>query len=189
MQSVRNIFAIFFTLMLLWMLFTTTSPIKLTGLDKKYDVCEIGNINSWLPVQAKLSSIKSEQFIQIKQDSYIEFFYPKQNERPLFLCKKNISSQIVYRAKTINAKIKINQPAEFNLGLSTEGIGPTWRTLIKPEDINKPVSLSWSLDREQSGNTLKLNWLPENFTGGGIYVEKSDPNKDLVITLYEIYLE
>jgi len=142
-----------------------------------------------MPIQAKLSSIKGERFIELKQDSYIEFLYPKQNERPLFLCKKDIPSVIVYKAKTINAKIKINQPAEFNIGLATGGIGPTWRTFIKPEDVNKPVNLFWSLEREQSGNTLKLNWLPENFTGGGIYVEKGDPNKDLIITLYEIYLE
>lgn len=189
MKSMRILFVIFLTSIFIWMLVVTAFPIKLKGLDEKFHICEIGNIDSWLPIQAKPSSIKGGDFLRNKEDMYIEFLYPKQDQRPLFQCKKNFSGGIVYRAKTINAKLKINQPAEFNLGLTTGGIGPTWRTFIKPEDVNKPISLSWSLDREQSGNTLKFNWFPENFTGGGIYIENYDPNKDLIITLYEIYLE
>lgn len=104
------------------------------------------------------------------------------------MCKSFIPAEVVYKARIINARIKINQPAEFNLGLATGGIGPAWKASIKEEDVNKPVNLSWSLEREQSNNTLKLNWLPKYFTGGGIFVEKTDPDKDLIITIFELYL-
>lgn len=182
MKFISKIVAISFTLIFLWMLFVTASPIKLLGLDKKYSICEISSKDTWSSIQAKLAGIKGDY-------SYIQFIYPKQDQRPLFQCKKYIPSITIYRAKTINAVVKLNQPVEFNIGLCTGGMGPTWKALIKPEEINKPVRLSWSLDREQSTKTLKFNWLPENFTGGGVYIEKADPNKDLIITIYEMYLE
>lgn len=187
MKLVKNIFAVCLIFIFLWMLIVTASPIKIGGLREKYNICDINNVVSWIPTQAKLSYIKSEKLLG--SNSYIELMYPAQPERPLIICKRHIPVLYVYQAKTINVKIKLNQSGEFHVGLATGGIGPSWSALVKPEDVNKEILLTWSLDREQSSKSLKLNWLPGDFSGGGIFVEKTDHNKDLVITIYEMYLQ
>lgn len=189
MVNTKAIIIFFLTLLFLWMLVTTSNPIKFNGLEEKYDICDVGNSNSWIPDQATPLYIKSEPFSQQGKGGYVELFYPKQPERPLFFCKKNIPVFLIYKAKTINAKVKVNKPGEFNIGLATKGVGPTWNAVIDIEEVDKPILLSWSLEREQSAKTLRLNWLPGKFSGAGIYFGKSDPTKDLLITIYEVYIK
>lgn len=188
MNKIGKILIVSLNLIFIWIMFRSTSPIQPPRLEKRYHICDVGNSSLWILAQAQPSSVQSKKFPFLKE-TFIEFIYQNQFDRPLVVCKGFISDYDLYRAKTLNAKIKINQSAEFNIGLATISLGPTWSRKIKHEEVDTPINMSWFLEGEELSKTSKLNWLSGNFYGSGFYVEKFDKNKDLIITIYEIYLE
>lgn len=190
MKKIKYVTLFLSAVIFLWMLFVTAFPIKMSSLKDSYDICDLGNVNTWDLRPDKFLYIKSEiNYRKEAEEKFVEIFYPQQGDRPFFTCKKIIPAYLIYKAQTLNAKIKLNKPGEINIGLITHGVGPSWRSQVKEKDVNEVVTLSWPLEREDSAKTLKLNWLPGDYKGTAIYFEKSDQSKDTIITIYELYIK
>lgn len=185
---IKKLLTIILTLIFLWTMFITTNPIKPNRLGTKYPICDV-NISTWESVQNKADSITSNYKSPLNPtENFIRIVYKNLQDMPNIECKSNIPVDILYKAVTINITYEINQPVQLMLGIHRIGQGPLWGpVIVKPEDVNKPVTNTWLLDK--TTEDLKFNWLSGAYEGASISLQKYDPSKPLVITIYSIYLE
>lgn len=166
MEAVGKLVIIFAVLILLWIMSATISPIKPHRLGK-YPICNI------------------------TPPSHIEFVYQHPAtafEQPEFVnfCKYNISQMTLYKALTLNVTYKLNQPASFEVSLHRAGWGPMFVPVkINPNDTNKLITSTWLLNE---ADLPKLNWLSGSYEQVIFRVSQFDPNKELILSIYEVYL-
>lgn len=178
--------AILFTIFFLYLMVVTVSPIRPERLPKMFQVCDVNNITSWQISTYGLKKIESGKN-QATGDKYIEFTY--ENSVPkayiYLLCNTFIPVDVLYKAVFLKTEIKINQPATLGSTIERVGQGPALGdVLVKPEDVNRPFTITKLLDSQP-----KLTWLSGNYDIGVLSVIPSDPEKSLVVTIYGIYLE
>lgn len=192
MKKLGKIIVIILTGLFLWVLYIPINPIPSDGLKEKYYICDVGNLKLWkmpTPVQARIEFMEAIKFPTSTENNAIKFSYEDIRERPFFQCWGKISVYALYQAKTLNARIKINQPAEFAIALHRNSIQSGWLRKLKADEVNKPILISWSIEKVNQNGILKLNWLPGDFDGLAITVDKFDFRKPLMVTIYEIYLK
>ncbi len=189
MKKAGKILVFLVTIIFLWILIIPLNPVKIGELKEKYNICNTNNLDSWSAIQARIQSIKTVKFFNSPEIPPIELTYFNTKERPLIQCLNVIPAYTLYKARTLNVKVKINQPAEFGISLRRVNIGPGWKKRITPNEINKPLELTWPLERDGSGIVLKLNWLSGDFDGAVISLDQFDHTQPLIVTIYEMYLK
>lgn len=167
MEAVGKLIIIFAVLIFLWIMSATTLPIKPHRLGR-YPIC------------------------YITPPSHIEFVYQHPTttfEQPEFVnpCRFTIPEMVLYKAMTISVTYKLNQPAFFEIGMHRSGMGPMFVPVkINANDTNKLITSTWVLNET---DLPKINWLSGPYEEVFFRVSKFDPNKELILSIYEAYLE
>ncbi len=166
-KTLGKLITVFAVLVFLWIMSATVSPIKPHRLEK-YSVC------------------------YVTPPSHIEFVYkhpPIQLEQPEFvnLCKFTIPEIALYKALTLNVTYKLSQPGFFEVGMHRAGMGPSWKPVeVDSSNTNKLITSTWLLNE---ADLPKINWLSGSYEEVVLRVSKFDPNKELILSIYEVYLE
>lgn len=164
---VGKFITVFAVLAFLWIMLATVSPIRPHRLEK-HPIC------------------------YITPPSYINFVYkhpPTQPEQPEFVnfCKFTIPEMALYKALTLNVTYKLSQPGLFEIGMHRAGMGPSWKPVeVTSSNANKLITSTWLLNE---ADLPKLNWLSGSYEEVIFQVSKFDPNKELILSIYEVYLE
>lgn len=170
----------------LYTLIVTISPTKPGRLPKRYQVCDVNNINSWQISTYGLKKIESAKD-QATEEKYIQFTYEDSIPKAyIYLqCKTFIPVDTLYKAIVLKTDVKINQPATLGSTIERVGQGPALGDVfVKSEDINQPFTITKLLDTQP-----KLTWLSGNYDIGVLSVIPTNFEKPLIITVYGIYLE
>lgn len=189
-----KLIVVFAVTVFLWIMSATVSPIKPHRLEKyKLEnllACNVDNVNSWASTGGDLT-IKSLQS-SLTLSNRTDFIYqdPSTQLGHLeFRCKFNMPEMVLYKALTLNMTYKLNQPALFEVGIRRVGIGmgPAWKPVeVDSNNTNKVITSTWLLhDPEQP----KFNWLSGPYEEVAFRVSKFDPNKELILSIYQVYLE
>lgn len=174
-------------LMFLWIMSATVSPIKPHRLEK-YLACDVNNISSWESTggDLKVTSFKSSD----ASSNHIEFVYqhpPALPGQPEFWCKFHIPEMVLYKAITLNVIYKLNQPSFFEVGMRRVGMGPAWEPHeVDSNNTNKLITSTWLLNNPEQS---KFNWLSGPYEEVMFRVSQFDPNKELILNIYQVYLE
>lgn len=188
MKAAEKIMAIFAVLLFLWVMSVTVSPIKPNRI-KRVPVCDINNISSWGNIggDLKITSFKSSA-VDTNRTEFVYQHPPTQPGQPELWCKFPIPEMVLYKALTLNVTYKLNQPASFEIGMRRVGMGPeSWKPVeIDSNNTNKLITSTWLLNEPAR---LKLNWLSGPYEEVVFRISKFDPNKELILNIYQVYLE
>ena len=186
---INKLLVIIITIVFTWTIFVTANPIKPQRLTERFYACDLNDINSWVDVIKKPFLISSTKSFNDEVESHIQFTY-KDTTHFMIQCKKRIPKEILFRAKTINIKMEVNQPIKFDIGIHRVGQGPGWQPQdIGTDEINKIITLDWQIDSGQVEQEKRLNWLSGDYEAVSIGAKEFDENKDLIITIYSVFLD
>lgn len=166
LKIIGKIIIVFTVIIFLWMMSATASPIKPNRIEK-YPIC------------------------YISPPSHIDFVYqpsPAHFEQPEFVnfCRFNIPQIKLYQALTLNVTYKISQPASFTVSMHRAGMGPMFAPVkINTSDINKLITNTWMLNE---ADLPKSNWLSGSYEDVIFQVSEFDPNKEFILSIYDVYL-
>lgn len=167
MKSVGKLIVVFAVLMFLWIMSSTVSPIKPHRLEK-YPLC-------YISPPSHINFVYKHPTIYFDQPEFINF------------CKFHIPEIILYKALTLNVTYKLSQPGFFGIGIHREGMGPSWKPVeVNSSNTNKIIASTWLLNET---DLPKLNWLSGSYEEVVFQVSKFDSNKELILSVYEVYLE
>lgn len=184
-KTLGKLIFIIFILLFLWEMLATTSPIK-PHRAERYSACDINNISSWETTGGNLI-INSHKSALEPSTNYIEFINKKPRHQPSFWCQFPIPETILYKAITLNVTYKLNQPAYFDVGIRRVGMGPGWKPVkIDEDNVNKIITSTWLLN---DPDQRKLNWLSGSYEGVTFGISKFDPDKELILSVYQVYFE
>lgn len=194
-KTFGKLIVVFAVLIFLWVMSVTVSPIKPHRLEKykleNLNACNVDNVNSWVSKGGDLT-IKSFQS-SLTFSNHTDFIYqdPSTQLGQLeFRCNFNMPEMVLYKALTLNVTYKLNQPALFGVGILLRvgiGMGPIWQPVeIDSNHTNKVITSTWLLNDPQQ---LKFNWLSGPYKEVTFRVSKFDPNKELILSIYQVYLE
>lgn len=187
MKILGKLIAVFAVLIFLWIMSVTVYPIKPHRLEK-FLVCDVNNISSWGYSNGDLTinSFKSS----LTSSNHIEFVYqhpPTLPGQPEFWCKFHIPELVLYKAITLNITYKLNQSSFIDVGIRRVGMGPAWQPIeVNSNNTNKVITSTWLLNDPQQP---KLNWLSGPYEEVTFRVSKFDPNKELILNIYQVYFE
>lgn len=188
MKKLGKFIIIIAVLLFVWMMSVTVSPIKPNRI-KKFPVCDVNNISSWGNSGGDLTvtSFKSS----LTSSNHIEFIYqhpPIQPGQAEFWCKSHIPEMVLYKAITLNVTYKLNQSASFEIGMRRVGMGPeSWEPVdINSGNTNKLITSAWLLNEPAR---LKLTWLSGPYEEVVFRIRKFDPDKELILSIYQVFLE
>lgn len=187
MKMLGKLTTVLAVLIFLWIMSATVSPIKPHRLEK-FLTCDVNNISSWGSTGGDLAinSFKSSS----TSSNHIEFVYqhpPALPGQPEFWCKFHIPEMILYKAITINVTYKLNQPSFFEVGMRRVGMGPAWQPVkVDSSNTNKVITSTWLLN---DPGQPKFNWLSGAYKEVTFRVSKFDPNKELILNIYQVFLE
>lgn len=188
MKKLGKFITIFTVIVFLWVMSVTVSPIKPNRI-KKFPVCDVNNISSWGNIggDPEITSFKSSE----ADTNHTEFVYrhpPTQPGQPELWCKFPIPEIVLYKALTLNVAYKLNQPASFEVGMRRVGMGPeSWKPVeIDSNNTNKLITSTWLLNEPAR---LRLTWLSGPYEEVVFRVSKFNPNKELILSIYQVYFE
>lgn len=190
-NKAAKLLVIFSVLVFLWIMSATASPIKPHRLEKygiKNLSCHADNISSWKGIDDGLTIKTLRSSLSLLNYSDLAYQGTPANPGEFeFWCKFDMPEMILYKALTLNITYKINQPTSFELGLHHAGMGPTWAPIsIDSTQTNKLITSTWILDE---ADLPKINWLSGPYEEITFRISKFDPNKELILSIYEVYLE
>ena|SRR3989344_8228417 len=188
MKLAYKLLAIVFIFLFLWMMFVTTSPIRPNRVEH-FSACDVTNSSSWDASDGDLIINSTKSLLETSKN-HIEFDYkhpPRYEGQPILFCKFPIPEMILYRAITLSVTYKLNQPAFFDIGIRRFGQGPGWKPVkVEGDQVNKIITSTWLLHIPEQP---KLNWLSGSYDGVTFGVTKYDKSKELILTIYQVYLE
>lgn len=167
MKPVGKLIVVFTVLIFLWIMSATVSPIKPHRLER-YPLC-------YISPPSHINFVYKHPTTYFDQPEFINF------------CKFHIPEIILYKALTINVTYKLSQPAFFEIGMRRAGMGPMFMPLeIDSGKTNTIITSTWILNE---ADLPKFNWLSGPYEEVTFRVSKFDPNKELILSIYQVYLE
>lgn len=183
----KNAVIVLSVFVFLWVMFITTSPIVPHRLPRPFSICDLNNLSSWHSIEGSVESIYNFRSFNNLPDHPVTITYLPSQSKSLIICKRNIPDDILYQAVSINITYKTNQPIELGLGIYKSAGGPIWKTTkINDDSVEKKITSTWLLDNNEEH---KLNWLSGSYEGAILNVIVPQSDKNLTLTIYDIFLE